>query len=274
MKGLDHIVWCVDDLGAAAQVFRDLGFVVTPRARHPFGTHNCLVQLDGFFIELLCVAEPGKITSAAPGNFSFAAFNKQFLRYREGISMLVLDSSDFRADHARTVRAELETYEPFEFSRMARLPDGSTQQVSFGLNFNTSAEMPDLAFFTCQQFAPQYFWFEAYQRHANTAHSIEEVALVASEPRRHERFLREFSDCPVSLSSDDEVRISTVRGDIAVYTPAHYSQRFDMQQSVTDDTDVRFAAVVVGVTDASVIDNRVSRLFGADLLFQPVTDNL
>ncbi|HME30252.1 MAG TPA: VOC family protein [Pseudolabrys sp.] len=54
-RGLDHIVHAVRDLDAAADLYRRLGFNVGARNRHPWGTHNHIVQLPGFFIELLAV---------------------------------------------------------------------------------------------------------------------------------------------------------------------------------------------------------------------------
>ena len=60
-RGLDHIVHAVRDLDAAAELYRRLGFTVGARNKHPWGTHNHIVQLPGFFIELLTVAEPDKL---------------------------------------------------------------------------------------------------------------------------------------------------------------------------------------------------------------------
>ncbi len=60
-NGLDHVVHAVRDLDAAAHLYRRLGFTTGARNRHPWGTHNVLVQLPGFFIEMLTVAEPEKL---------------------------------------------------------------------------------------------------------------------------------------------------------------------------------------------------------------------
>ena len=62
-RGLDHIVHAVRDLDAAAELYRHLGFQVGARNRHPWGTHNHVVQFPGFFIELLTLAEPDKLDS-------------------------------------------------------------------------------------------------------------------------------------------------------------------------------------------------------------------
>jgi hypothetical protein len=60
-RGLDHMVHAVRDLDAVAALYRRLGFSVGARNRHPWGTHNHIVQLPGFFIELLTLAEPDKL---------------------------------------------------------------------------------------------------------------------------------------------------------------------------------------------------------------------
>src|SRR5436309_15480082 len=62
--GLDHVVHAVRDLEAAAELYRRLGFTVGARNQHSWGTHNHLVQLQGFFVELLTVAGPEMLGSA------------------------------------------------------------------------------------------------------------------------------------------------------------------------------------------------------------------
>lgn len=59
--GLDHIAHAVRDLDAAAEFYQRAGFTVGARNRHPWGTHNRLVQLRDFYVEILEVAEPEKI---------------------------------------------------------------------------------------------------------------------------------------------------------------------------------------------------------------------
>ena len=52
-RGIDHLVLVTEDLDEASAFYRTLGFTTTPRAVHPFGTGNALVQLQGNFIELV-----------------------------------------------------------------------------------------------------------------------------------------------------------------------------------------------------------------------------
>jgi len=168
-RAIDHLVLSAGDLDALRDVYGRMGFTLTPTARHPFGTANSLVQLQGNFLELLAVGDPAQIPPATPGHFSFGAFNQTFLRKYQGMSMLVFDSQDARRDQAEFAARGLETYAPFDFSRKAKLPDGREVEVSFSLAFATDPRLPDAAFFTCHQHTPEFFWKPEYQRHANTA---------------------------------------------------------------------------------------------------------
>jgi len=60
LKGIDHIVIAVRDLGAAVAGYRKLGFTVVPGGRHPVATENALIAFaDGAYVELLAFWEPG-----------------------------------------------------------------------------------------------------------------------------------------------------------------------------------------------------------------------
>jgi len=267
MKGLDHIVICVNDLDGTADIYSKLGFTVTPRACHPFGTHNCIIQLDGFFLELLTVAEPEKITPPQAGHFSFAAFNQKYLARQQGCSMLVMDSDSFADDHQQTSKAGLDTYEPFEFSRQAVLPSKETVTVSFGLNFVTSPLMPMAAFFTCQQFQPQYFWKAEYQQHKNTAHSIVEVCLVANDPASIAPFLSTFTQCDVTSTAGKDVIINTKRGRLAILTPGSFEQRY--QTTAPDMSEgPQLAGFTIGVRQASLEPQSIN---GTAILFEEIS---
>src|SRR5262245_18517653 len=98
-RGLDHVVHAVRNLDAAAELYRRLGFTVGARNRHAWGTHNHLVQFPGVFIELLSVAEPEQLGT---DGFSalFGTFNRVFLKDQQGLSLLILESTDAVADAA------------------------------------------------------------------------------------------------------------------------------------------------------------------------------
>ncbi len=264
MKGLDHLVLCVDDLDSAADSYRQLGFTVTPRAQHPFGTHNCIVQLDGFFLELLTVAEPEKIPDDQAGHFGFARFNQHYLAKRQGCSMLVMDSDDFRQDNVAARQAGLDSYEPFEFSRKAVLPSKEVVTVSFGLNFVSHNDMLMAGFFTCQQFQPEYFWKAEYQRHENTASHIVEVCLVAENPVDFAPFMSAFTHCQSELTDDGDILIATRRGRVVILTPASFKNRYRAAPPEMSDGP-QLAGFTIGVKQGPL--EPVS-ICGAAILFE------
>jgi catechol 2,3-dioxygenase-like lactoylglutathione lyase family enzyme len=186
---IDHAVLCVHDLDRARAFYERLGFTLTPRAQHPWGTSNHLAQMQGSFIELLAVTDPARIAAPEAGQFSFGAFNAGFLAKRAGMAMLAFASDDARADQRDFAARGLGATAPLDFSRLARLPDGSDVTVSFTLAFATDAAMPDAAFFVTQKHAPQHFWKPQYQRHANGATAVREVMMVADPPDHAADFL-------------------------------------------------------------------------------------
>jgi catechol 2,3-dioxygenase-like lactoylglutathione lyase family enzyme len=223
-RGIDHLVLAVRSLDAAAKVYERLGFTLTPTAQHPWGTANRLVQLQGNFLELLTVAEPKKIPSGAA--FSFGAFNKAFLKQREGFSMLVFEGRDARADQAEFAAAGLQTHAPFDFSRKAKLPGGEDVTVGFSLAFVTDQRMPEAAFFTCQQHAPQHFWKPDFQRHANGAIRVSEAIMLADDPDALVEHFAKLQGKDAVRSNPGQLLVMTARGRVSVLDRPHATARF------------------------------------------------
>ncbi len=158
------------------------------------GTSNRLAQFVGRnFIELLEVDRPDKLAphdfSQTPPIFGFGAHNRDRIAEREGMSMLVFAGDDARADIAAFEAAGVPTYAPFDFDRLARLPNGREVTVSFSLAFATSPDMPKIAFFVCQNRAQKHFWKPAFQTHENGARGIKAVYLASPSPERDSAFV-------------------------------------------------------------------------------------
>ena len=155
-RGLDHIVHAVRDLDAAAAYYRSLGFTVGARNRHPWGTHNHIVQVPGFFIELLTFAEPDKLGTDGFSEL-FAAYNRDFIARGEGFSLLILESQDAQADAVAFRAANIAASDVMSFEREGKRPDGSTVKVGFSLAFAENKAAPDIHFCICQQHYPENF---------------------------------------------------------------------------------------------------------------------
>lgn len=268
-RGIDHIVHAVRDLEAAAESYRALGFTVGARNRHPWGTHNRIVQFPGCFIELLEVAEPDAIPPARPGVFSFGEFNQRFLREGEGLSMLVLESADAAADHAAFRAAGIGHHDLFRFERAGRRADGSPVRVAFSLAFATDP-LATAGFFVCQQHYPENFWSADLQRHANGVRGIAGVVLVARKPAAHRAFLAEFTGVADVAGTADGLAARTPRGDIEMLTPQAYRARFRL-----DAPDVASGARLAALRFAASAEREPQIVppqdaHGAALAFEPV----
>jgi catechol 2,3-dioxygenase-like lactoylglutathione lyase family enzyme len=224
-RGLDHIVHAVSDLEAAAVFYRRLGFTVGARNVHSWGTHNHIVQLPGFFVELLTVAEPEKL-----GGEGFAAlfgrFNQAFLARQEGLSFLMLESQDAAADARDFAAAGIAASGALTFEREGRRPDGNRLKVAFSLAFACDAGAPAIGFATCRQHNPENFWNPSLQQHPNGATAVAGAVIVAENPSDHHIFLSAFTGERELLATSSGVSAHTPRGELQIMDAAAFRSHF------------------------------------------------
>lgn len=248
-RGIDHLVLAVADLDAAAGRYEALGFTLTPRAQHPWGTANRLVQFDGSFLEVIEVAAPDLLFPHGEGIFSFGTYLADYLKHREGFAMLVFESRDGRADRDLFAERGLPDLEPFDFERQAKLPDGSTVRVAFTLAFAPTPEAPEGAFFTCQQHAPEYFWKPEYQTHPNTAKVVEEVVMLAQDPEVMRPVLEKLQVPEAVSSAQGEVVCETMRGRVRVLNADAYHDWYGETAAEAAPETPHHTATRIGVED-------------------------
>jgi hypothetical protein len=255
-RRIDHLIICVNDLAQAALSWRALGFTLTPTGVHPFGTSNRLALFTNNFLELLAVTDVAAIPAAAPGRFSFAAHNRDFLAVAEGMSMLAWHSTDAHADAARFKANDIVGYAPFDFGRDAVLPDGATARVEFSLAFATDPAMPGIAFFTCQQrHPPNLFWKPDYQRHPNGVLRVVEVVMSAPEPAAHQNFLERITEGAAQLAPG-RLTVGEPGDRVTVLSPAETARRLP---GLAADGLVRFCAARLAVADLDATGRELQR---------------
>lgn len=232
-RAFDHVVLAVRDLARAAASYERLGFTLTPRAAHEdrMGTSNRLAQFEARnFIELLEVDRPDKLAphdfAASPPFFSFGEHNRRAVAQGDGLSTLVFAGDDARADIARFQAAGVPTFAPFEFERLGKLPDGSEVTLGFSLAFTQSPAMPEVAFFVCENRAPQAFWKPEYQAHANGARGIAAVYLASPAPARDAAFVHKMFGGEVGALPDGGCRVACGPGqELRLLPPQSLRQR-------------------------------------------------
>ncbi len=283
--GLDHIVHAVRDVDAAAEFYVRAGFTVGGRNRHPWGTHNRIVQLKNCYIEILEVAEPEKIVPHATRFFSFGAFNRDFLAHREGFSMLLLNSSDAAADAQGFEANGIGAFDVFDFAREGKRPDGGTVKLAFSLAFAAEPTSPDLRFAVCQHHFPENFWNPAFQIHANKAQRVPGAVMVANDPAAHRDFLKAYIGAGEVISGPAGVTARTENGDIEILEPSAARDLFAFSGKADGDgltlNAMRFTVADLGQTEALHRQNGLAvrrhrerlivppiEAFGATLIFE------
>jgi hypothetical protein len=235
MKAINHLVLAGRDLEAMRAHYQKLGFTVTPRGQHPFGTGNALIQLHGTYLELLAVTAPHDVPEQRDGHFSFAAFNRDYLSRHQGFSMLVLDTPDARADIEAWRAAGLHTYEPFDFSRTAKLPDGQEITVGFSLAFVSHPAAPWLGLFACQHLSPHYFAQPRYLQHGNGAMNVQDVWIVGETAPALADFMQTVSGAKLVTENSSGATLQTRTGAIVLAEPTAFERAFGVAAPHSDD---------------------------------------
>ena len=269
--GLDHVAHAVRDLDAGAELYRRLGFTVGVRNRHPWGTHNHIVQLAGFFIEILTVAEPDKLAGDGM-SVLFGEFHRRFLGMHEGLSFLVLESANADADAAHFSASGIAQSGTVHFRREGQRPDGTPVTVAFSLAFAQAADA-DAAFAVCQQHFPENFWNRDFQIHPNGVTAIGGVALVADDPPAHAAFLQAYGGHAEIERGQDRIAARTARGRIDVMTPELFVREFGCEASGPAGTfrlaALRFVTADLAATGRVLASGGLSPLAHADRLVVP-----
>lgn len=254
MKGINHLVLAGRDLEAMRSHHAGLGFTVTPRGQHPFGTGNSIVQLHGTYLELLAVTAPQDVPEHRAGHFSFAAFNRDYLARHEGFSMLVLDTPDARADVEAWRAAGLHTYEPFDFSRTAKMPDGAEITVGFSLAFVSHPAAPWLGLFACQHYSPQYFEQPRYLQHANGAMRVQDVWIVGETAPDLAGFMQTITGAKAIMDDPSTTTLQTRIGTIVLARPQAFEKAFGLAVPHPDDGPHLAALTLVCQTIGQLAD--------------------
>jgi hypothetical protein len=258
-RALDHIVHAVVDLDGAAAFYRKLGFTVGARNRHSWGTHNYLVQLEGFYVEILAVADPELIErDAEHAGLAryFGAFHRDAIARGQGLTMLLLQSDDVADDAAAFARAGIGQSAELTFTRQGQQRDGMMTTLGFSLAFAADPMSPHTGFAIARRHNSAKFWSKALQAHPNSAHDVHGVVLVADNPTDHHIFLEAYTGQRALHSTSIGLTAATPRGTIEVVEPISFADRFGVTPHVDGDA-MTFAALRIGVSWRERVENHL-----------------
>jgi catechol 2,3-dioxygenase-like lactoylglutathione lyase family enzyme len=173
---IDHVVITVGDLTASADIYRRLGFTLSPKGVHgaALGTENHTIMLRDDYFELLAVAAPTDRN----------AHWRQVIDQRGGVAGMAMTTREPYVARDYWLAQGLAPDTPIKFSRAVPRPDGSVDEARFEVV--SLAEIPDtgLRLFVCSQPTREAVWLPELLEHANSAFAILRLVLACPDADR------------------------------------------------------------------------------------------
>ena len=190
MPTLDHVVINArDDMDAAAETYRRLGFHLTERGYHSLGSMNPLAIFGTDYLELIAVPK-----GATTGRLDLLGFPA-------GLNGLVFGTEDSAGAFEALTAAGVPVQPPVEFSRPVRFTGGEADAVFRTVRMQPGVVPAGRVYF-CHHFTRHLVWRDEWRRHPNGAVGVVRAVLVDREPARSaELYVRMFGpevvrDCP------------------------------------------------------------------------------
>ena len=163
---LDHVVVNArDDLDGAAEVYRRLGFTLTPRGYHTLGSMNHLAIFGTEYLELI---------AARPGDRRRA----EILDSPIGLNGVVFGTEDSAGLYQALDGAGVPVDPPLEFSRPVKLEDGARDAVFRTVRLKPGV-VPAGRLYFCHHFTRDLVWRDEWRHHANGVIGIDRIVVVS-----------------------------------------------------------------------------------------------
>lgn len=172
---LDHVVVNArDDMDRAAEIYRKLGFTLTPRGFHSLGSMNHLAMFGTDYFELIAV--PKNATSG----------RLDLLNYGIGLNGLVFGTEDSAATYAELEKAGLPFDPPVEFTRPVEFEGGPNGTQVGEARFRTvrmkAGHVPYGRIYFCHHFTRDLVWRDEWRHHANGTVAVARAIIVEPDP--------------------------------------------------------------------------------------------
>lgn len=207
---IDHLGHFVPDLDAAAAVWEELGFAVTPVSVHnvggkPAGTSNRCVMLEEGYLELLAP------TLDTPNAQRVRARMQRFV----GVHLMCFGTPDANAERERLAA---HGFDPEPVVRLERkIETGDT--VRFAVVYAPPDRMPEGRVQYCEHLTPRQVWREGFVN----PFALRAVYVVADEPEEVAARWGRFGGL-LPRPEERFVRLDTARGTILIGTRARIAE--------------------------------------------------
>jgi hypothetical protein len=149
--------------------------------------------------------------------------------------MVLLASTDARADAKLFDEAGIGGFEVFDFEREGAGPDGKPIKLAFSLAFARDGLSAYAGFAVCQHHFPQNFWNPARQVHDNGTIGVGGLILVADNPTDHHIFLSALTGVRLLHSNSIGVKSVTPHGDIDLMEVPSFRDQFGVAKTMAGE---------------------------------------
>lgn len=207
---IDHLVINVlKEMDRAHDVFKQLGFTMTPRGRHTMGSINHLMIFEKDYIELIGLPVDGTV------------LRDELLGNPIGIDGIVFQSSDAEETYQTLIKRKQSLLPVQSFSRPVDL-DGKKVDASFKTVRFTPGQFPAGRIYFCQHFTPELVWRKEWQTHENGAQSVAGFLVVSKQPKKDAEQYCKVSGGKVSKGKHGEYRITGQHYALVFIDPSAY----------------------------------------------------
>ncbi len=246
---IDHVVIAVPELAASAEIYRRLGFTLSPRGVHSaaLGSANHTIMLRDDYFELLSVLAP----------------TDRNVRWRRsiaegggvaGLAMTTVDPPAAR-DFWRT--AGLSPDEPIKFSRPVARPDGTSLEARFEVVSLVDVPGIPVRIFVCSQPTREAVWLPELLDHANAAVAIRRLTIACPDPDASAAQWRRVLPTASAARAGANIRINTGRHSIDLIPSRLPEARAIGIDFTVSDTDRSRSALGAGAVPFQEIEGRL-----------------
>ncbi|MEQ7918663.1 VOC family protein [Xanthomonas sp. WHRI 1810A] len=232
---LDHLVINTRfDTDAAATLFTQLGFTLTPRGHHSLGSINHLMMFAEGYLELIGLP------------LGTDTLRQEVLDSPRGIDGLVIATHDPKSTHAELVREGFLVQPVQHFSRPVEI-DGISRNARFGTVRLAPGQFAAGRVYFCHHETPELVWRPEWLGHANGVTAVAGLTVVSEDPETTRQQYARLG------TFDERFRLDMVDA-------SALALRFGDLASQQTQRPERFAAITLRGADLAGIAQRAANL--------------
>jgi Glyoxalase-like domain len=193
LYAFDHIVIIArDKIFPVAQRLANLGFQLTPMAKHNLGSCNQLVMLSNAYVEVLGWEE-GTVPQ-----------RKEIADLPMGLDALVFRTYNATECYEKLQKSSFDVNPVQKLSRSAQV-HGEEKLAQFNTVRFQTQPIPGLRIYFCEHLTPEFLWFDEVLKHPNLCDFLSEISVETPLLKQTSAIflkLLELSDKDIHFSKD------------------------------------------------------------------------